>query len=75
MLLLKMTIDILLILHIIRPNKNIDEDEYALHDGSREQAIGGNPARNDSAEWTSELQGELFGKYPAPDCPRYRARA
>ncbi|GIK08088.1 MAG: hypothetical protein JETCAE02_27490 [Anaerolineaceae bacterium] len=69
------SIDILPIPRIIPPNKNIDEDEYALDDGSREQAVGESPARDDSAEWTSELQGELFGKYPAPGCPRYRARA
>jgi hypothetical protein len=45
-------------LHIIPPNKNIDEDEYALNDGSESRRNGGSPARDDSAEWTSELQGQ-----------------
>jgi len=31
-------IDRLRFLHIIPPNKNRDEDEYARYDGSREQA-------------------------------------
>ena len=46
-------------MHIIPANKYVDEDEYALNDGPREQAIGVSPARDDNAEWTSELQGEI----------------
>ena len=41
---LKIAIDRFRFLHIIPPNKNIDEDEYALNDGSRERAIGESPA-------------------------------
>lgn len=45
--------------HIIPPNKNIDEDEYALNDGLESRRHGESPARDDSAEWPSELQGEI----------------
>ena len=52
-------IDRLRFLHIIPPNKNFDEDEYALNDGLESRRNGGSPARDDSAEWTSELPGEI----------------
>jgi hypothetical protein len=35
---MRLAIDRLPFRHIILPNKNIDEDEYVLNDGSREQA-------------------------------------
>ena len=52
-------IDRLRFLHIIRPNKYADEDEYALNDGTESRRNGESPARDDNAEWTSELQGEI----------------